>query len=330
MDLITGKLSRVFNVTSVCLCLGAVFIQPLSAEPIAKSVNVIEQLGYKAQDKLLILHADDVGLNASTNSAVKAAFENGYINSASIMVPAPKFVDYASYAKQNPQFDLGIHLTFTSEWPQMRWGGVLSKKEIPSLLNEQGYFYANTADFVKHAKLDEVEKEITAQIERALEAGIKPSHIDTHMAALFQNADLFALYLKLARAYQLPAVISLNFIAGNAQYMALLNEQDYGLDSYLFVTGNTAAKDWHQAYDKLVVNTKPAQVSQVTFHLGYDDEDMISTTGRDNDYGAKWRQRDMDYVSDPKLSKMLAEQGIKLISWREIQQLKFPNNFSNK
>lgn len=281
----------------------------------------VEKLGYKQKDKLLIIHADDIGLNHSTNSAVINAFENGHINSGSVMVPAPNFEEFATFAKNNPHFDLGLHITFTSELPKLRWGGVLPKATIPSLLNKDGFFYSNSAEFAKSAKIDEVELEFRAQIERAIQSGIKPSHLDTHMAALFENIELFELYLELAREYKIPAVIPLNFISNVPSYMSLLQTQDFGLDSYLFVSMGTEPSMWTNSYNKLIDNLNASEVSQITFHIAYDDDDMATITERDADFGAKWRQRDMDYVSSPALKEKLKQQNIKLVTWSQIQRL---------
>jgi predicted glycoside hydrolase/deacetylase ChbG (UPF0249 family) len=281
----------------------------------------VEKLGYEKKDKLLIIHADDIGLNHSTNSAVINAFKNGYINSGSIMVPAPEFEAFATFAKNNPQYDLGLHITFTSEWPNLRWGGVLPKKVISSLLDKDGFFHLTSADFAKNAKLDEVELEFRAQIERAIESGIKPSHIDTHMAALFENKDLFALYLKLGREYKIPTVIPLNFISNVTSYMELLQQEDFGLDSYLFVSFGTEASEWTRSYNELIDNLKPSAVNQLTFHIGYDNDDMAVITDRNADFGSKWRQRDLDYVSALALKEKLKKHEIQLVTWSQIQQL---------
>src|SRR6266550_441652 len=87
--------------------------------------TLAEKLGYPKDAKLLIVHADDAGLSHSEDSATIAAFEKGAINSSSIMVPCPWFPEIATYAKQHPEFDWGIHTTFTSEWKNYKWDGVL-------------------------------------------------------------------------------------------------------------------------------------------------------------------------------------------------------------
>ncbi len=140
--------------------------------------TLAEKLGYPKDAKLLILHADDVGLSHSEDSATFTAFERKGIISASIMVPCPWFLEVAAYAKQHPEFDWGIHSTFTSEWKNYKWDGVMSSNEIPSLVDKDGYMYASVEEFTKNAKPEDVEKELKAQIEKATSFGIKLTHIE--------------------------------------------------------------------------------------------------------------------------------------------------------
>ena len=157
----------------------------------AQSISIQERLGYPADTKLLIIHADDIGVSHSENMATIYAMENGSVNSGSIMVPCPWFGEIVTYSKQNPKWDFGLHLTLTAEWENYKWDGVLPQNEIPTLLNPDGYFYASVEDVVKHAKAAEVEAEIRAQVQRALDMGIDVTHLDTHMRALFSHPDFF-------------------------------------------------------------------------------------------------------------------------------------------
>ena len=115
--------------------------------------TVQERLGYPANARLLVIHADDFGMNHSVNRATSEALDNHWITSASILVPCPWFLEAAAYAKAHPDADLGIHQALTSEWTTFRWGPVSSKDTVKSLLDPEGYLPNDTPQVAKYAKL---------------------------------------------------------------------------------------------------------------------------------------------------------------------------------
>src|SRR6185436_473662 len=133
----------------------------------AQDKTIAERLGYPRDAKLLIVHADDLGMSHSVNAASIKAFETGLVNSGSIMVPCPWLPEIEAYARKYPEADLGLHLTLTSEWNLFRWGPVLSKDRVPSLLARDGYLYLTETEAASHADAREAEAEIRAQIDRA-------------------------------------------------------------------------------------------------------------------------------------------------------------------
>src|SRR5918993_3226454 len=133
----------------------------------AQDRTLAERLGYPKDAKLLIVHADDLGMTHSVNAATIKAFETGLVNSGSIMVPCPWLSEIATYARANPQADLGLHLTLTSEWTSYRWGPVTPKDRVKSLLDKDGYLYLTESEAASKIDPKEVELEIRAQIERA-------------------------------------------------------------------------------------------------------------------------------------------------------------------
>src|SRR5262249_39809210 len=182
-----------FFLTVTLMSLALAFAQTDNARSSQQSTSksLVQRLGYAADQKLLIVHADDLGMAHSVNRASIKALETGLVSSASIMVPCPWLPEIAAYAKAHPQADLGLHLTLTSEWKQLRWGPVLGRERASSLVDSDGYFYSLESEAAAHMDVREAESEIRAQIERAKTLGIKPTHLDSHMGTLYQNKALF-------------------------------------------------------------------------------------------------------------------------------------------
>src|ERR1700733_2619407 len=101
--------------------------------------TIAERLGYPADSKLLIIHADDLAVAHSEDAASFDALDKHAVTSASIMVPCPWLTEVAAYAKAHPDMDLGLHLTLSSEWKDYRWGSVAPRDQVPSLFDSSGY-----------------------------------------------------------------------------------------------------------------------------------------------------------------------------------------------
>ncbi len=284
-----------------------------------------EKLGYSPNAKLLIVHADDAGVSHATNQAIFDAFEKKLITSTAIMVPCPWFPEIAKYAVNHPEYDFGLHLTYTSEWNTYKWSGISSANEIPSLLNEQGYFYATTKEAVKHASANEVDKEMRTQINKALEFGIKPTHFDSHMNTHFGSQKIFKKYLKLGSDYQVPVLIPKNYLEDNDS-INIPELKDYLIiDGLIEIPTTIQPTEWNSYYTNILQNLTPG-IYELIVHLAYDNEETRAMT-RDHDYyEASWRQRDVDFISSYEFQQVLNENNIQLITWRQIQEVMFPNS----
>ena len=286
----------------------------------AQDRTLAERLGYPRDAKLIIVHADDLGMAHSINLATIKAFESGLVNSGSIMMPCPWVPEIAAYAKANPQADLGLHLTLTSEWTQLRWGPVSGKDRVASLLDPNGYFRLTETEAAKYADPKEVETEIRAQIERARSLGIVPTHLDSHMGTLYQNKALFDVFLRVAREQKLPVRVAKTWFTRADFLPESLTATDVFIDRVLDINPSVAPQDWAKFYSDALRQLEPG-VTEIVIHLAYDDAEMRGATSDHPNWGAAWRQRDFDFFTSDAFRKVLAENNIKLITWREVGKL---------
>ncbi len=275
---------------------------------VAAGKNAAERLGYPADAKLLIIHADDLAMSHSVDRASFAALESGAVTAASIMVPCPWLTEVADYAKAHPDADLGLHLTLTSEWKTYRWGPVAIGHDLRGLLDPDGYFWAEVPPVAKNATPEEVEIEIRAQIDRALKAGIRPTHLDTHMGTVLLPR-FAAVYVKVAHEYGIPFL---------AMRSPALGENDIIPDAILIAGSTVKPEGWKEWYVHQIQSLKPG-LTELIVHLGYDDAELRAITG-DVPYGSAWRQRDFNAVTSPEFKKALVENRITLVGWKQIRE----------
>jgi predicted glycoside hydrolase/deacetylase ChbG (UPF0249 family) len=167
---------------------------------------VLKKLGLDDNDRVAIIHTDDIGMCQASVEAFADLDGMSIISSGAVMVPCPWFLQAAEYARAHSHVDLGIHLTLTSEWKTYRWGPVSTREPATGMVDEEGYFYHLTAPAQTHGDPGAVEIELTAQVERALKAGIVPTHIDTHMGTV-AHPKFMGMYVQLAMKYKLPPMI---------------------------------------------------------------------------------------------------------------------------
>lgn len=303
---------------AVCLAMVGTTLPSGVRFPDSAGRSIQERLGYPATARLLILHADDLGMAHSVNRATFEALERGWVTSASILVPCPWFPEVAAWAESRPGMDLGIHLALNSEWRGYRWGPVRSAADVPSLLDGGGYFPATEAEVVARARTSEVELELRAQVDRARSAGIRLTHLDSHMATLFRSRELFETYSALGRAYGLPALVErIGGRGGAAAPWTPAADPDALIDRVVSISPGVPLSGWQAAYERLLEPLPPG-VYQLIVHLAYDDEEMRGATRGHDDWGAAWRQADLDLVRSAAFREFLKREGFVPITWREL------------
>jgi predicted glycoside hydrolase/deacetylase ChbG (UPF0249 family) len=303
------------NIYLILLTLLACPLPEVHAQVSSKSLA--EKLGFPRDARILIVHADDVGVTHSVNAATIKALDTGLVNSASLMVPCPWFPEIADYAKSHPTIDFGLHLTLTSERVYYRWGPVASKDKVPSLVDQNGYFHH---DWDAPTKINpkEVELELRAQIQRAYAMGIRPTHLDSHQYRLFENGkDLFEIVLRLAHEYKLPVFVARDWFADHPYLESSMTPADIVLDHTVTIAPDVPAEKWAEFYKTALKNLQPG-VTEFVIHLAFADDEMKAATRERGTWGAAWRQRDFDFFTSQEFRQLLQEQNIKLVTWREL------------
>jgi chitin disaccharide deacetylase len=141
-------------------------------------------------------------MNHSVNQAIAKVAATGMPFSVSVLFACPWYQEAVEILKKNPQVAVGVHLALNSEWRGYRWGPVLGKAGVPSLVDSAGYFLPSGDAFLASKyDLGEVERELSAQMERALASGLKISYVDAHMGTAESTPQLREVLERVAKKY---------------------------------------------------------------------------------------------------------------------------------
>jgi len=275
-------------------------------------------LGYPADARLLIVNADDFGMCHAVNEAVFRVLKDGFVRSTTLMVPCPWMLHAMRFLADHPEIPFGIHLTAISEWPVYRWGPVLAREKVPSLV-DQGlpgqarYFYSfqQMPEFLAQVRLDELEMEFRAQIEVVLAAGLQPTHLDWHCLRIGDRADVFEVIFALAREYGLALRVASQSGIEKLRSQGLPTSDYVVLDSYLLEPANKAAR-----YAELLRDL-PVGLSEWAVHPGLDSSELLAIEPGGNHI----RQTDYDFLRSQLAKDTVQEEGIILLDYRALQAI---------
>lgn len=301
--------------------------QKKQAEEKQEPANWAERLGYPAGKKVIMLHIDDAGMCEEANIATKRYLSAGHVQSAAVMMPCPNSEDMIEWAKENPKIDVGLHLTHTSEWKNYRWPSVSPVDEVPSLIDEEGNLWHEVPQVVEHATVEDVEKEIRAQIEKSIALGYRPDHIDTHMGTLYGHPEYSKAFLKVAMEYNIPAnaidmsdslVVEYYKEAGypiTDEMITYLAE--YTLPKVDNFTSAPNAKTYEEkveAFKGLIKSLRPG-LTEIIFHPSVETDQLKGITG-------SWQQRvwESKMFADEDLIQFFKDEGIIFTNWKEIMK----------
>ncbi len=242
----------------------------------------------KTASTQILIRCDDIGMSHSVNMAAKQVLDAGFPVSMSVMVPCSWFAEAAELLKQYPNVSVGIHLTLNAEWKNYRWGPVAGAKAVPSLIDSLGNFFpSRSLLFANNPKLNEIEIELRAQIERALKAGLKIDYLDYHMSAAMQTLQTRMIVEKLAAEYKLAI----------SRYY-----DEEGIDIGYFATPANKL-------DTLLSRTKTLKeggIKLFVFHVGLDNAELAAMEDL-NPFGPKEMSKHRNAEMNALLSKQFQQ-----------------------
>lgn len=308
---------RKFIITSTA-SLAGLACRSLSSATTTGARSLAEYLRLPHDARLLILHADDIGIAHAVNAAVKTAFEKKAIDSGSVMVPCDAFAEFAGWARSRPSLDIGIHLTFTSS-PSARSRPVLPRERVATLVDADGFFpltWPATPAF----SLTEMEAESRAQIDRAAAWGIDITHLDAHQHILqLRRADVFGVLLRLTQQYRLPYRVSKSWYARAPWLAGGAEEANVPLERLISPGATDATPDaWNSWYADRARSIPPG-LTELFMHPGRDDAELRSLLPNERAWGSAWRQRDFDMLFSSELASAIREAKIVRIGWRQVR-----------
>jgi predicted glycoside hydrolase/deacetylase ChbG (UPF0249 family) len=274
--------------------------------------NKLLLLGYPPDARLLILNADDFGMCYSENEATLRVIQEGLANSCTLMVPCPWGLHGLQLLRENPDIPFGVHLTAVSEYAYYRWGPLTCLEQVPSLVDETGYFYSEDRipEFLAQVKLAELETEFRAQIKAVLEAGLQPTHLDSHCHIHTRREEIFEMTLNLAREYGLAVR------ASYSPFIEQLRRQGYpAVDHDVLDSYDIKTRDKPLYYHKLL-RELPVGLSEWAMHPAAGSAELQAIT-------PSWpvRQADFDFLMSREAQEIVQEEGIILLDYASLQEL---------
>ena len=291
---------------------------------------LLKRLGLSANDRVVIFHADDIGMCHSSYAAYVDLVDDGLFSSAATMVPCGWFPATAVFCRENQStkaIDMGVHVTLTSEWDNFRWRPVAPISADSGLVDDEGYLFRNCEPVQTQAEVEAVHQEITAQVERALAAGIDVTHMDSHMGCVF-HPRLLLTYLQIAQQFQLPALMLRPTISDELIHMFSQVEAEWmvqqasALEAAQFplfdsIAGMPLDRHENRLEDaKQILGELPAGVHYVLAHPSVDTPELRAIA-------PDWRSRvgDYDLFMSEAWRQEVESSGVTVVGWRQLRDM---------
>lgn len=290
---------------------------------------MLKALDLSDTDRAVLIHTDDIGMCHAALAAYADLAADGVISAGSVMVPCPWFQATAQFCAAHPEMvDMGVHITLNAEWESgYRWGPVSTRDPASGLLDDEGYMHRTVAAVQAQAQPEAVRREIAAQVQWALDAGIDVTHIDTHMGTVLY-APFIEGYLAAALAARVPpfvvghealALRAMGFpqevIENLGRQIAALEAQGVPVFDEITTVPFTG-REAHLAQAKAALRALKPGLTYLIIHPSQDTPELraILPDG--------WQARVADYetfMRQEELRTFLADEGIQVLSWRTLR-----------
>lgn len=251
----------------------------------------------------LLIRSDDAGMSHSVNVGLERLIASGLPVSVSVMFPTPWYQETVEPLKRNPQVSVGIHLTLNSEWKNYRWGPVLGRTAVPTLVDAEGYFFASADELYRNRPdLKEVERELRAQIERAKRSGLKIDYVDYHMGTVLRYPEFRDITERLAKEYGFGMSGYFGETQHDPQYAAAPPKKADSLEA--------------------MINRLAPRLNLVVTHVGIDDSELgalldMNTSGPLPEM-SKNRQGELDALTSQRFKDALKARNVQLLTYRQL------------
>jgi chitin disaccharide deacetylase len=270
--------------------------KPTPVTPQSPAVDV-------AGPRLMLIRSDDFGMSHGKNMAIRELIETGMPVSVSVMFACPWWKEAVEILQKHPDVSVGVHLTLNAEWKHYRWGPVLGPAAVPSLVDDDGYFFpSRSALYGNNPELSEIEAELRAQVQRAVDTGLQIDYLDYHMGAAVQTPETRIIVEKIAEDFGL----------GISRWFG----ED---DSSVTYTAPLGAKT--DSLVNRVNNLNPDAVNLQVVHVAPAQSDMnamidLNPTGpRDM---AEQRHGELQALLSPEFREALQRNNVTLITYRDL------------
>lgn len=269
-------------------------------------------LGYPPDARLLILNDDDFGMCHSINEATIQTIKAGAATSCTLMTPCPWALHAIHLLRQNPDVPFGVHLTAVSEAVLYRWGPLVSKEKVPSLVDETGCFYSEERipEFLAQVNLAELELEFRTQIETVLAAGLQPTHIDSHCLINTRREDIFDMTVGLAHEYGLAMRVT------NRPLIDKIQQQSYACNDYDLLDSYRVETADKPAYYFQALRELPPGLTEWAVHPSLETAELKAIS---DSWPVRWA--DYQFLMSPETGRIIQQEGIIVLSYKSLQEL---------